>query len=317
MEVQTHEGRRIDVVVRMPGAILGVENKPSRYDRPAQVSHYLAWLDRQMPDGHRCLVYISGSEDALPSEKSIAEAERVARDKDGQFRATSYPGLLPWLTRTRGMCEAETFLSFLDGLMRYVRMRFMGVRDMTERERLVEVVVHSRENLGSAIQVIAAANDIKKSVMATFATQIRTALPEGYALSEFYMSEGRFNRLSVDLPGGSGLRFSAEFQATNFNYLIYGVSKRDPAMELPGVKARLDAAFGPGVVTPDWPWYRRASPAERVFPVETDWRTAEEPWVAASDGTLARIVAEAARAFHDVLEGAAEPALPLANASAS
>jgi hypothetical protein len=30
VEVQTHERRRVDVVVRMPGAILGVENKPSR-----------------------------------------------------------------------------------------------------------------------------------------------------------------------------------------------------------------------------------------------------------------------------------------------
>jgi hypothetical protein len=103
VEALTFERRRIDIVIRIPGAIIGIENKPFAADQRNQVADYLAWLDLVDRGGRHCLVYLANADDVLPAEGSIAAEHLASRRSDRQFRAASYPGLVPWLERTRAL----------------------------------------------------------------------------------------------------------------------------------------------------------------------------------------------------------------------
>jgi hypothetical protein len=305
VEVRTDEGRRVDVVVRLPPGVIGIENKPFDVDRPNQIADYLAWLDAQ--SGRRCLVYLAGAEGAIPWVGSIAEDERRRREAEGEFKAISYPTLLPWLGRCRAATEAHSVSAFLDAFSRYIRRKFTGAMDMTERVRLVETALRSPENLRSAMQLIAAAGAVRSAVMNTFAEGVRAALPPGYSLTSFDASDARYTGLRIAMPGVTGLDFAVSFEGSGYHWLIYGVRRRGEEPFEPGTKGLLDAAVGPGTPTVTWPWYRRASLDDRTFPVTGDWRLAEEPWIESSDGRLARKVADAATAVRNALKsGAAE-----------
>jgi hypothetical protein len=304
IEVGTPERRRVDLVVRMTGAVLGIENKPFAADQPNQVADYLVWLDREAPERRRCLVYLAGTLGGIPSEGSIAAAALVDRHAAQQFRATSYPALLPWLARCRGLCGADSVASFIDAMMRYIRSQFMGVRDMTEREQLVKTVRQSSDNLRSALQVIKAASDIRSSVLSTLEDQIRSTLPNGYDLLSYNMSEKQYSNVQIAMPGIQGICFSIEFQAGDHHWLIYGAKVRGGDFDLE-TRTRLDAAFGLGRrVSEHWPWHRRAELTEHIFPVAGDWRTSEQPWIEMAEGTLAQKIVDAAQAFREVLTAA-------------
>ena len=304
VEAPTYEARRIDVVVRMPGGLIGIENKPFAADQPRQATDYLAWLDRQAPDGRLCLVYVGGSVGATPSDTSISNADRIGREKAGQFRATSYPELLPWLTRVRGKCEAPDVSSFLASFARYVESTFMGVRDMTERDALVRTATSSSEHLRSAYELIEAAFAIRSALLSSLLDQLRSGVPAGFEVRQFDFAARRYGGMSIGFTGVPDLTFCVEFEAGNvqtgdLHWLIYGVGKGDLPAD-PTIKACLDAAFGPGTTTPTWLWYRRATPSERHFPVEGDWRSAA-PWLDVRDGTLTRKIIAAAEAVRQTL----------------
>lgn len=211
----------------------------------------------------------------------------------------SYPTLLPWLERARDRCEAERVRSFLDEFGIYIRKQFMGIRDMTEREQIVEVARQSPENLRSAMQLIAAAAEIKAAVLASLGGQVHDALPEGYELAWFDASQDRYTGLGIRMPGVADLHFSVSFEAYDYNWLIYGVSRPKGTVPISDPKAALDAEYGRGTVTEQWPWYRRATPSERIFPVAGDWRTMDTPWLDVADGAFAGTVARAAQTFRE------------------
>ncbi|MFB0490055.1 PAS domain-containing protein [Methylobacterium sp. OAE515] len=301
VEVEIDKGRRIDLLVRLPGAVLTVENKPFAADQPRQVADYLVWLDAQAPQGRRCLLYLAGADGALPSEASIAEVERLLRHDAGELQILSYGQLLPWLARARGFCQADTVGAFLDALARYIQKQFQGVRDMTERQQLVAVVRRSPENLRSAIQLLAAANDIRDSLLAELNKQLRAKLPADFSLVRANASAARYTGFYIALPGLTDVLFTVEFQAGDFRWLMYGMRRERLDVAAPGMDKALKNAFGAGINNQWWPWCRAAEPGERLLPVEGDWRASEKPWLDIESEALANRIVTAAKAFQAVL----------------
>lgn len=301
VEAGTFERRRVDIVVRFPGAVLGVENKPFAADQPNQVADYLSWLDVTGREGHRCLVYLAGVEGALPTTASVASERLRTRTEEGQFRALSYPALLPWLERARTRCGAERVTAFLDDFCGYIRKQFMGVRDMTEREQIVRIAQQSPENLRSTLQIVAAASDIRAAILEKLEGQIRNALPDRYEITWFDASQARYTGVGIKMPGVVDLWFTVSFEGTGYHWLIYGVSRSKDVLPVSDPKPSLDAEYGTGTVTERWPWYRRAKRSEQIFPVVGDWRVDEEPWLSVNDGSLAGIVVRAAQSFRETL----------------
>ena len=132
LEFPTEEGRRIDIVLKIPYEEkddvfwIGIENKPWAGYQDGQIADYLKAL-LQKPPGNALILCFSGdgckpSEDAL---KGLDDQERSLcltvpyRGNNGD-----YLSLENWLQQCREQCEAERVRWFLKDLLEYIKSQF-------------------------------------------------------------------------------------------------------------------------------------------------------------------------------------------------
>lgn len=299
-EESTHALRRIDILVKSNGRALAIENKPWADDQDKQVFDYLAYLDDLFPARH-CLIYLS-SDGSDPSDKSIPSREAKQRRNNRQLLTMGYKDLLPWIATCKSECRADRVTVFLDEFALYIQQHFLGIEDMNENDQIVSAITRSSEMLKSALQVIAAADSIKLSLIKKFEEQIEAALVgSGWRMESSLQKSGRWTGVSIRYNSIDNHRFRIEFETTWRSDLAYGIAsaKDDPLHNK--ITDVVTLELGRAKSSPTWPWYRITSPEDKVLAVESDWRANEGPWLAIADGSLGKKVTDAAHKFHAIL----------------
>ena len=128
LEFVTDEGRRIDIVLELPGnRWVGIENKPWAGEQESQVADYLQYLRGRAAStktGDAWLVYLSG--DGRDPETLPDEDEERERCVTMGYRGTAQgaPSVEQWIRQCLRECEAERVRWFLKDLLEYLRSSF-------------------------------------------------------------------------------------------------------------------------------------------------------------------------------------------------
>ena len=159
LEYPTHEGRRIDIVLKMPGNHwIGIENKPWAEEGEGQVSAYLKFLERKARNGKPpWILYLSG-DGSCPDLSGAAKLKNCCITVP--YRKNTGSSVEGWVEKCWRECEAEPVRWFLKDLLEYIRRNFnkenqvMGQDDIDKTT--VEFILGSRN--------LALANEVKKAM---------------------------------------------------------------------------------------------------------------------------------------------------------
>ena len=112
--------RRIDIVLRLGDAWIGVENKPWTDEEDEQMKDYAAYLDGR--DERACLLYFSG--DGSPPRTLPDEKRPYYRLVAYRAGSRTEPSIERWIEGCVAECDAENVRWFLKDLLAYVRRMF-------------------------------------------------------------------------------------------------------------------------------------------------------------------------------------------------
>ena len=123
------KGGKIDIVLKLGDAWIGVENKPWAVEQPNQIQRYLCFLQKE--DAKACVLYLSGDGD---DAKTIQD-----KDKDHYLtipygRTKNGPSVAHWVAECHRCCEADKVRWFLKDLHEYIVRMFYA--EEPERDRL-------------------------------------------------------------------------------------------------------------------------------------------------------------------------------------
>lgn len=107
VEEALRSGRRIDIVVRGPGWICAIENKPFAADQHRQLTDYWEEIKAEVSEGGARLVYLSGT-GSLPSAESLTAQEAERMIACGEFFVFSYGD--SGGDDEFGICELDTMI---------------------------------------------------------------------------------------------------------------------------------------------------------------------------------------------------------------
>ena len=289
IEVDTHrlvgaEQRRIDILIELDGGRFGVaiENKPWAAYQRRQVSDYLSHLSSCHPDGH-LLIYLSGTE-RTPDPSSISDVERVAAIDRGSFRMASFDKLLPWLSACRNECEAPTVASFITEFENYIRAEFLGVRDMIERNAVVDAAMRSRESVEAALEIILAGAEIQEQLLRNLVTQLQAKVVNGgrsWRLTADQKCSDAYKGFAFQFNEADRYTIRFQFEQRGYRGFFVGVSKGKADLDLEEVRSSLNQEFNcKNGKENHWVWW-----AQLV--TMTDWSLSTEPWQRIVSGELA------------------------------
>jgi len=119
-EKVTYTKRSIDIFIKLPGFVIGIENKPWAKEQDKQLTDYYEYLEKVKEKDH-LLIYLDGYG---RESKTIGE-ERESLKKEGKFLELSYNNLLkPWLERCYSECKAEKVKMFLKDFINWLEVEF-------------------------------------------------------------------------------------------------------------------------------------------------------------------------------------------------
>jgi len=302
-EAVTEAGRRIDICIFGEGWAVGIENKlRGAADGTDQVKDYLVELERRAPLGsRRCLVYLTLSSDQ-PPEHSLNPQEVEALSERGELHMMGVKDLVEWMEGCRIVCRSHRVSAFIEEFKAFLERDFEGIRDMTERDQLVEIATSGAHG-ASAVKLIMAAGDIKKKLLHDLTQQISFQC-EGWEVLGSAGKGGRYEGVQIRSPAfqRAGLSICFEFQATSYNNLIFGVGKdKQIEQERPDLTSLLNGELGSGKSNSWWHWYRFASLADPTVPIEPNWAHNEAPWIDVLEGRMAERFVSFARQVNDLL----------------
>lgn len=119
-EKATYTGRSIDIFVKLPGFVIGIENKPWAKEQDKQLTDYYEFLEKAKEKDH-LLIYLDGYG---RESKTIGEEKEFLK-KEGKFLELSYNKFLkPWLKRCYSVCKAEKVKIFLKDFINWLEVKF-------------------------------------------------------------------------------------------------------------------------------------------------------------------------------------------------
>ena len=116
-EYPTHEGRRIDIVLKLEDQWIGIENKPWAVEQDDQLQHYLEFLRQK--DAQACVLYLSGNGD---DAKTIQDEDHYLTIPYG--RTKNGPSVAHWVEKCHRHCDADKVRWFLKDLHEYIERIF-------------------------------------------------------------------------------------------------------------------------------------------------------------------------------------------------
>ena len=285
----------IDILVRIGGRALAIENKPDATDQPLQVARYLDDLAQHCRDGH-CLVYLSGSGDG-PTTASIEPARASREVEDGTLVMTGYPALIEWLEMCMSASRAPAVSAMLEGLVRHIGKRFMGTGDVQEQSDLIDLVVRARDALESALAIVEAGDAIRARLLESVLASVTDAAhSRGWHVARSDLGPVRYSAITIRFAARSSLGFGLAADKASYGCFYYGLNSVDGVRLPAGLKGAMKGLLGAPKSTKAWPAWKLVGPNDRYFPLAVNADRAF--WLAAQDGSLAAMVID----FADAVE---------------
>ncbi|MDZ7281045.1 PD-(D/E)XK nuclease family protein [Sphingomonas sanguinis] len=277
----------IDILVRIGGRALAIENKPDANDQPLQVARYLDDLAHHCRDGH-CLVYLSGSGDG-PTAASI-EPARVSREVEaGNLVLTGYPALIDWLEACMPVSRAPAVSAMLEGLVRHIGKRFMGTDDVKEQSDLIDLVTRDRDALEPALAIVEAGDAIRARLLeGVVASVADAARSRGWHIARSDLGPVRYSAITIRFAAKSSLGFGLAVDTASYGWFYYGLNSVDGVRLPAGLKGAMKGLLGAPKSGTAWPVWKLVGPNDRYFPLATHADRAF--WLSAQDGSLAAMV---------------------------
>ena len=290
-DTRKESNRFIDILIEFSGnseekkLAIAIENKPWAADGKDQIKDYLLHLKQRYSFGY-VLIYLAGEEGRLPANHSIDESPRIDAIKEKNLILTSYADLIPWLAKCRNQCCAPSVRAFLESLEQYIRQKFMGIQDMTERQALIAEATRSIENVEISIDIISAQHDIKDALIKKLETQLKQIINDrnhSWKLLGHMEIKNTYSAISIQLNEGDQYTIDFGFEKPGGGVFYYGIQKEaEDLPDLPEVRQVLDNHLNAkGKTTVWWPWYFLFEDSLR------DWRTSSKPWMQIASGEMA------------------------------
>jgi len=120
-EFMTYEGRRIDILIKFSGFVIGIENKPWAGEQERQLADYDKFL-QGIGNENYILIYLDGWG---RKAQSIDEQKKEELKRKGKFLEVSYNNFFkPWLIQCYKECEAEKVRWFLKDFINWIENNF-------------------------------------------------------------------------------------------------------------------------------------------------------------------------------------------------
>ncbi len=280
----------LDVLVRLKGRMLAIENKPTAIDQPEQVRRYLADLSSRRLDAH-CLVYLSGTGSA-PSDQSVGTDEFGAAVAAGTLRVRGYAAIAHWMDACVSRCVAPTVTAMLAGIKSYVLKEFSGVTDLREVEEIGNAVLSSRERLEAGLALLEAEASIKDRLLATLVSDVEEFVRgrRGWRVRRSDIGSSNNSGLVVGLTPGATVGFGFQFDKSGHRMLFYGVNSMNDRPLPRGAKKVMQELIGVKTGTAAWPVWKQVGPNDKFFPMAK--ATGREFWLGLSDGSVAHMLVD-------------------------
>lgn len=278
----------LDVLVRLKGRMLAIENKPTATDQPEQVRRYLADLSSRRLDAH-CLVYLSGRGSA-PSDESIGADEFGAAVAAGTLRVRGYAAIADWMDACASRCVAPTVSAMLAGIKSYALKEFSGVTDLAEVEDIRNAVLSSRERLEAGLALMEAEASIKEMLLAALVAEVEQLVRtrRGWRVRRSDIGSSNKSGLVIGLTPDATVGFGLQFDKSGHRVLFYGVNSMDGRPLPRGAKKVMQELIGVKNGTAAWPVWKQVGPNDKFFPMPK--ATGREFWLGLSDGSVARML---------------------------
>ncbi|MES3081181.1 PD-(D/E)XK nuclease family protein [Sphingomonas faeni] len=292
----------LDVLVRLKGRMLAIENKPTATDQPEQVRRYLADLSSRRLDAH-CLVYLSGTGSA-PSDESIGADEFGAAVAVGTLRVRGYAAIADWMDVCAPRCVAPTVSAMLAGIKSYVLKEFSGVTDQGEVEEIGNALLSSRERLEAGLALLEAETSIKERLLATFVLKVEELVRgrRGWRVRRSDIGSSNNSGLVIGLTPDATVGFGIQFDKSGHRFLFYGVNSVDGRALPRGAKRVIQELVGVKTGTAAWPVWKQVGPNDKFFPMPK--ATGREFWLGLNDGSVARMLVSYVEEVERTLRGA-------------
>jgi hypothetical protein len=272
LEESTRRNRRIDIVVSVGSAAIGIENKPWAVHQDAQLADYAADLQRYESSG---LIYLAGSP-GEPSEESLPTTQRQYLLDQHRYAEWTYRHeLAEWLAECSKVCEADKICWLLRDFRSYALTNFgllggSAMLDEPEEREIVDfVMAGTPQRLHLAVGIHAAFEKIREEVIRRFARELVAALEKELpAVDRWQVDAGKLlgNPLGNDVglvvrhegwEEGIDVRLWADSYGPRDWWL--GVQTPTTYSGFDALRGKLATTLGDSVYpdVSDFPWWRR------------------------------------------------------------
>jgi hypothetical protein len=298
LEHPTPAGRRIDVLLESPSALIGIENKPWAADQDRQLSDYADYLQQAAGQNRPwVLVFVSNRD---PSNESLTESQRQELEEANRFVMMSYHQLNDWLDECAGQCRALTVRVFIEELEKFIRGNINGEIEMSESEEVVKSVLESPERLESAFLIAGSLDEVKRQLIPKLREQLEEECEKRKLILDWNpanMNGQKYSGFAIYCRDSTRVGVGFDFECGSFNCLAWGVYRDDKntddsEFDREEINKRMENAFGVGKKSKNWFWFNSAGSTERLGQELQDWAANPKPWLRILDGTLAPKIAE-------------------------
>lgn len=174
-EASIDNRRRIDILVTNGfGQCIGIENKIhlGTADQKDQIKDYVAYLGARYKNGN-CLIYLSPKEKEV-SEHSISKEERVDLINENKLKILNYEDhIIDCLSEFEMISKNHRVKSFLQDVEKKLRKMYMGEKDISEKQAIVDFINKDQRNIEIAFLVQNSLSEVKKDLRSKFEDQIK------------------------------------------------------------------------------------------------------------------------------------------------
>lgn len=307
-EKQANGQRRIDIYLEFPNGAIGIENKPWAEDQDGQLTDYASYLKRTVGAKKWLLLFLC---DRDPSESSMTHDEQKELSGGGNFVRCSYSEIIAWLEICACKSKALNVRIFIEELAKFIRVNIKGELDMSEEAETCNIILKSKESLGSAFEIYKAIDSVKKNLMKKFQEDLESELRSlGFHLMWDKNLESKWQSsvgFGVKFRQEQNLYLRFEFEHSGLNGLFWGIRresnsiKNDPDIWR-SIRGLMANQFSSGGESEWWPWYS-TSTKDGVGVDIKNWWSSELPWAMILDDSNDRLVKKIslnARRVHDI-----------------
>lgn len=301
--------RRIDILIKFknPEYFLGIENKPFAADQYKQLEDYAMQLhlscNQNQQNWH--LIYLSGTGNE-PAEYSVDKNTLEVWRNNQQFTQINYPELIGWLKQCVAHCLSQKVVNFLNEFQTYILNIFVGVRDMSEQDAVIKLVLESQENIKAATEIFLAKDVIQDELVRKFNEQLRQACEAKNWIIDGELNRKKESGVNIYINQNQKFRFRVQFELINYKSFSFGIARTKEYSKNPelwqkihdSIKKGVSFFVGQNIKQSDW-W---------AFYIDEkdiwNWQTQHEVWSMIQSGDLCERIMDYAEKTYEALKKA-------------